>query len=211
MTPVAAVAVAVAAVAAIANWWSRVVDHRRLELMSKPSALLALLVVAIAIDPADDTVRWWFVAALAASLAGDVLLLDSDRFFVAGLAAFLIAHLLYVAGFVAAADWRWGAAGLAVVPMGILLATAGRRIALGAATHASSLLVPVLAYFGAISAMMFAAAAAGNAWAIVGAALFVASDTILGWNRFVRSAAWMPAAIMVTYHLGQLGLVVSLL
>ena len=37
------------------------------------------------------------------------------------------------------------------------------------------------------------------------------SDTILGWRRFVGSKAWMPVAIMVTYHLGQVGLVASLI
>ncbi len=211
MTALAALALAVAAIAATGNWWSRFTDDRRVELVTKPLTMLGLIVAAVAIEPADETVRWWFVAALVASLAGDVLLLDTDRFFVAGLASFLLAHVLYAGGFVVADDWRWGPLVIAFVPMTILLLTAGRRIASGAATRSTSLVVPVLAYFAAISAMLLAAAAAGNAWAVAGAALFVVSDTILGWNRFVRSAAWMPLAIMITYHLGQLGLVLSLL
>jgi hypothetical protein len=59
--------------------------------------------------------------------------------------------------------------------------------------------------------MFCAAVAAGNAWAIAGAALFVTSDAVLGWRQFVGQAAWMPVTVMVTYHLGQAGLVAGLL
>jgi uncharacterized membrane protein YhhN len=61
-----------------------------------------------------------------------------------------------------------------------------------------------------ISAMVSAALATGLALAIVGAALFFTSDTLIAWNRFVRPQPWMPLAIIVTYHAGQAGLVVSL-
>jgi uncharacterized membrane protein YhhN len=45
----------------------------------------------------------------------------------------------------------------------------------------------------------------------VGAVLFVGSDSMIAWDRFVRPFAWAPLAIMVTYQLGQAGLVASLL
>jgi uncharacterized membrane protein YhhN len=54
------------------------------------------------------------------------------------------------------------------------------------------------------------AMATGSTWAILGAALFVASDSVLGWRQFVADARWMPITIMVTYHLGEAGLVASL-
>ena len=38
-----------------------------------------------------------------------------------------------------------------------------------------------------------------------GTLLFVISDSILGWARFVRSEPWMPLAVMFTYH-GAIGL-----
>ena len=43
--------------------------------------------------------RAWFVAALVFSLAGDVLLMLPREQFVAGLSAFLVAHLCYIVGF----------------------------------------------------------------------------------------------------------------
>ena len=67
----------------------------------------------------------------------------------------------------------------------------------------------VTAYLVAISVMFCAAMATGNTWAILGAALFVASDSVLGWRQFVAQASWMPVTIMVTYHLGEAGPAVS--
>lgn len=200
----------VTAVAMAANWWSRWTDHRPTERWSKPLALGALIGVAVTLDPADPTVRAWFVAALVFSLAGDVFLLDGDRWFVAGLGAFLVAHVCYTLGFVAADGWRWGTLVVSVPLLGALAATAGRRIVAGAHRGDRTLAGPVIAYLAVISTMAVAAAAAGNAWAILGAVLFVASDTVLGWRQFVSSARWMPMVVMITYHLGQVGLVASL-
>jgi uncharacterized membrane protein YhhN len=44
----------------------------------------------------------------------------------------------------------------------------------------------------------------------VGAVLFYASDALIAWNRFVQPRPWMPLAIIVTYHVGQAALVLSL-
>lgn len=200
----------VAAAGAIANWWSRVGDDRRVEVVSKPSVMLALIGAAIALEPVDDAVRWWFVAGLVLSLAGDVFLLGDEKWFVAGLGSFLLGHVTYVAGFVAAEPWRWGGAVVGFVGVAALVAVAGRRIVAGAASRAPALRSPVSAYLVVISSMLVAASAVGDRWAIAGAAFFVVSDATLGWNRFVDSRPWMSPAIMVTYHLAQAGLVLSL-
>jgi uncharacterized membrane protein YhhN len=210
---VAWVALGVAGIAALANWWSRWREHRPTELWSKPLTLVALIVVALAIEPADPAVRWWFVAALVLSLAGDVFLLGGDRWFVAGLAAFLAGHLAYTGGFAVAGfdiAERWWLIAIAATAVVLLVAVVGRRIVAGAARRDRALRAPVVAYLAVISVMLLAAAGAGNAWAIAGAALFVASDTVLGWRQFVAPRPWMPPAIMVTYHLAQAGLVLSL-
>jgi uncharacterized membrane protein YhhN len=86
----------------------------------------------------------------------------------------------------------------------------GRRIVAGAEREAPILGWAVIAYLVAISLMFATAVATRNPWAAIGAGLFVASDSILGWRKFVAEARWMSVAVMVTYHLGQLGLVVSL-
>ena len=82
---------------------------------------------------------------------------------------------------------------------------------IGAAREERLLGRAVAVYLVVISTMFCAAMATGGTWAILGAALFVASDSILGWRQFVNRAPWMAVAVMVTYHLGQAGLVASLL
>jgi uncharacterized membrane protein YhhN len=212
MTHTASTFASVFVVAASANWWSRLGDgRRRVEVWSKPLALIALIAVAVALDPADQLVRAWFVTALVCSLAGDVFLLDGDRYFVPGLVSFLFAHLAYTFGFLALDDFS--AAGFAVgaLMMAVLAVAVGARLVLAARRKERALGPAVTMYLLAISMMFCVAMATGGTWAILGAALFVASDSVLGWHKFVAKASWMPVTIMVSYHLGQAGLVASLL
>ena len=206
-----AVAFAVFAVAAVVDWIAVARADRRLEHIAKPAALAALVVAAAVIDPSAAATdrRWWFVVALVFSLVGDVaLMLDSDRF-VVGLGAFLVAHLAYIGGF-----WvdppAAGAVAIAVVATAVVMAPLARRIVTAVGAGEPALRGPVAAYIGVISLMVVSALASGNLLAAAGAVTFAASDTLIAWNRFVRPFRGAGVAIMVTYHLAQLALVVSL-
>jgi len=165
--------------------------------------------VALTLDPTHAGRRTWFVVALALSMAGDVFLMLPRDLFVAGLSSFLLGHLAYVVGFRVHGGSGAAWAGAAVAVLLVDAALAGPVLAAVRRRHAE-LLVPVAAYVVVISAMVSAAIATGIALAIAGAALFFASDTLIAWNRFVRPRPWMPLAIIVTYHVGQAGLVLSL-
>jgi uncharacterized membrane protein YhhN len=211
MTTAAGVLLAVAAVAAVSDWVAVVRAHKPLEYVAKPLATAALVAVAATLDPASSDQRLAFVIALVLSLMGDVaLMLPADRF-VVGLGSFLLAHAAYIVGFAvvgaSTGDYVIGAA-IVVVPAVPLatryvraLARAGRRELLG----------PVILYIAAIAVMVASAIAAGNALAIVGATLFFASDSLIAEIRFVGPRRWGSLAIMVTYHLAQVALVLSLL
>src|SRR5438093_2324464 len=69
-----------------------------------PIVLLAGL-VATEPAPVGQAYRWLVFAGLLCSLGGDVWLLF-PRGFVAGLASFLLAHLLYIAAFAPGAPWN---------------------------------------------------------------------------------------------------------
>ncbi len=205
---------AVASVFAIGNWYAVARSRKPLEYLCKPATLAALIVAATLLDPTVDahTRRAWFVAALVFSLAGDVLLMLPRDLFVPGLAAFLVGHVCYLVGF-----WVHGPSGPALIPAVVVtiavVAPLARRI-LGAITAGSEpdeLRLAVVAYMVVISAMLVTALASGNVVAGAGAILFVASDSMIAWDRFVQGFRWAPVAIMVTYHLGQAGLVASLL
>ena len=200
----------VAAVLAVGDWLAVARGNKRLEYVCKPGALAALIGVALALDPAHGDVRAWFVLALALSLAGDVFLkLPSDRF-VAGLAAFLLAHVAYVIGLTR----HGGSAGailVAAVPVVIVAGLLGARFLRAArASGHDDLVGPLVAYMAVIAAMVTCALASGNVLAAVGAALFMASDALIAETRFVGPRRWAPVVIMVTYHLGQAGLTLSL-
>src|SRR5690242_17725258 len=78
-----------------------------------PIVLLAGL-VATEPAPVGQAYRWLVFAGLLCSLGGDVWLLF-PRGFVAGLASFLLAHLLYIAAFAPGTPWS-ASAGVLLVP-----------------------------------------------------------------------------------------------
>jgi uncharacterized membrane protein YhhN len=203
---------AVFGVAAVGDWVAvaRRPGARPLEYVCKPAALVALVLVALALDPADGAQRAWFVVALVWCLAGDVfLMLPSDRF-VAGLGSFLVGHLAYVVGLALDPHWSSGRLLVGLVVVALALAVLGRRGVGAVAVHDRALVPPVVAYMAAISAMVASAVATGDLRAVAGAGLFYASDTLIALDRFEQPRPWAGLAIMVTYHLGQLGLVLSL-
>jgi uncharacterized membrane protein YhhN len=207
------VASLVALVAVLGNWWSRMSEHAVVELVTKPTATIAIALIGMSVAGQHDVPSGAVVAAIigfAFCLAGDVALLPAVDNFIVGLAAFLLGHLAFVVMFIELGLPRWPLGLLALAGTAVVAAVLGRRIIAGARAQDASLVIPVCAYLTVISAMAVVGWATGAPAAIVGSALFVASDSILGWGQFVRERRWMPVAIMVTYHGALLGLALSL-
>ena len=213
MTAATGVWLALFAVLAVADWVAVVRDDDRMRWVTKPGALVALIGAAIALVPFDGTVRVWMVAGLVLSLGGDVfLLLRNEKVgFPLGLVSFLLGHIAYVIGMAQA--YESGALlAVGVVLVLVAMAVVGRQVV--GAVHRGEhpeLTGPVIAYMVVISAMVVAAFGTASPWAIVGALLFYVSDATLATNRFVRPLPQGHLAVMTTYHLGQLGLVLFLL
>jgi uncharacterized membrane protein YhhN len=201
---------AISGVFAVLDWVAVARRQRIVEWVCKPLVMLALIAVALALKPDSAAERSWFVAALVCALAGDVfLMLPPNGMFVPGLGAFLLAHLAYVAGFVALGLSLARVLGAleVVAVVGVIV---GLPILRPVGRSHPELRGPVIAYMAAISAMAVAAAGTGRWLAGVGAALFYASDGLIAWNRFVRARPGDKVAIIVTYHLAQFALVASL-
>ena len=212
MTATAWIFLAVAGALAVADWIavSPGVRSKRAEYALKPATLLALIAVAMAIHPEDGAQRAVFVVALVLSLAGDVFLMLPRDLFVAGLGSFLMAHLAYVVGF-ALLGVSPVRVVIGVVIVAIAGATVGLRIVKSVIARHPPLTAAVVIYMTAISAMVVVAVGSGRTAAVVGALLFYCSDAMIAWDRFVRPFAWARPAIMSTYHLAQVALVLSLL
>jgi len=214
--------VGLAAVAAVVDWLAVCRRHERLEYAAKP-AVLALLTAAAAVLPSADTDlvdrRWWFVAALVCCLVGDVLLMLPRDLFVPGLAAFLAGHLLFIVGLLqppappGTPPFAFSSVGLAVASAVAVAYGAVPTVLIFRALRRDGhrqLIPPVGVYLVAILTMAVLAANVGVPTAAAGAALFVASDTVLALDRFVRPLRHGDLSVHVTYHLAQGLLVLSL-
>ncbi len=169
------------------------------------AAAVALPAAAPAAPAAPDGTRW-LVAALLASLAGDVALMF-DGFFVAGLAAFLCAHLAY--GVLLARAVRRPPRAAVVASMAAV--GAGFFVFLWTNGLPPGLRGPVAAYVVAICAMAalaieHALATRSRAATLVaaGAVLFVVSDALLATDRFVGALPYARAWVLSTYYAAQL-------
>lgn len=199
MIPALAVCAVLSGLLAIAADWNER-RHRSFYLL-KPLTTLLILALALAAAPEDVRYQHWIALALALSLAGDVcLMFPGNRWFVGGLASFLLAHVAFAAAFllgVGSVDppaWLAAVVFYAGALLFVLLPRAGR------------LKLPVLVYCLVLAAMVFTAAARHASLAsdeslraLCGALLFLLSDSLLGWRRFVGRFRYAQAAILSTY------------
>jgi len=204
--------IAATLVVAAADWWAVSADRRSLEYVLKPLTMVVLIAAAVSLplaDVRDDNARWIFVAALVCSLAGDVFLMLSEKLFIGGLIAFLLAHVMYILGLLQF-DITPPLLMVGTVLVLIVAALIGGKIVRGGQAVDTRLGVPVAIYMAVISFMVVSAFGTALPFAIIGAVLFYVSDGVLGWNRFVDKLPNGRLIVMTTYHLGQIGLVLAL-
>lgn len=204
------VAAAVSGLLAIAADW----EERRHRSFFVLKPLTTLLIIGIAATgPLDHDYTRYVLLALALSLLGDVFLMfgdgarTSDRAFIAGLASFLLAHIAFVIAFVQGLQAPDLPSWLAVI---VFLAAGYLFVML---PRAGAMKLPVLLYTLVLAAMVFASAARhesigddASLRALLGALLFMVSDSLLGWRRFGSRFRYAQALILSTYW-GAIGLI----
>ncbi len=231
-----AVAFLPVALLAVVDWFAVARRQKNLEYFFNPAVMTALIGVAFQIgDEAPTRQLYATVAALFFSLIGDVFLMLPRDLFLQGLSSFFVAHVCYV---IALVRWPWDTKTWIVAVLLVAIALPVIRLmARGMAERDQrQMLWPVIAYSGAITAMVMAAVSfaarpsppveatpgtfafvlepvvpeVARIAALIGATLFYSSDLMIGIDRFVRRFRAAPVAIIVTYHLGQIGLVAAL-
>ena len=181
-----------------------------LHFIFKPLTML-VAIVFVAMRAMESGARGRFdallMAALAASLAGDVFLMLPGGYFIPGLASFLVGHLFYIALFRQGMPW--------FPSRRALLGTLG----VGAAMYAwvwgglndPVLKVAVAAYVTVIALMT--AQAIGRAQVqrdpastavAVGACFFMLSDSLIAINRFVQPVPLVALWVLSTYYMAQI-------
>jgi uncharacterized membrane protein YhhN len=182
-------------------------DRPVLVWVAKPLATLLLLVLAATTRHAlSSRYRTLVTLGLTASLAGDVLLMLPDDRFMAGLVAFLVAHVAYLAAFASRAPLlrhRSGVVGYAAVATVVL--------ALVLPAVGGTLRTAIIGYVIMIALM----AAQATSWlldeplsraarlAAIGASCFVASDALLALDRFVLIVPARDLLVLAPYWVAQ--------
>lgn len=187
-------------------------NNKLLQHISKPLIIPFLIAYFISQTKAiTSNLKKWVVLALFFSWAGDVLLIFQEKksiFFLLGLSAFLIAHIFYIIFFhkvrvkenVKSNPWLLVVVVVYYAALITLLYS-----------HLADMKTPVLVYGIVISFMfmlamhmLFIKNKTAGKWMMVGALLFVMSDSILAINKFYQPFEAAGVLIMLTYGLAQL-------
>lgn len=176
------------------------------------AAALGLTAVALAAKPlpvlllaigawrhGDRRGARWLAVALAVDSAADGII---ELAFLGGLATFLVGHLLKIVAFTRDAPALHLARALP-------FAVVGGGACLLVVPGAGPLGLPIVVYASAICAMAWRAAARvdgtrSSLLGLVGAVLFVVSDSLIGVNRFVAPLPLADLWILGTYWIAQI-------
>jgi uncharacterized membrane protein YhhN len=181
------------------------VEPRQWAYLFKPLTMVLILLLAwLAPMPAFPAYRTLVLVGLMLSLAGDVFLMLPGDYFLPGLVSFLAAHIAYVVAFGTRAGWQFSWVALfpflvvGVVMWGVLRA------------HLGKMKMPAFIYILAILLMGWQAT---NAWiadptpltllGIIGAVIFMVSDSALSINRFRTPFHWAQLVVLGTYFVAQ--------
>lgn len=178
----------------------------------KPLLMLSLIIWFLKRPIKNRVIKIGTTLALLFSLAGDVFLIDSEQYFIAGLLSFLFAHLCYIYLFRKQASknhrflnrFSWALLLFGAVYFWFLF------------PNLKELAIPVGVYLIVIVSMALSANHRNklpeNSYrlGILGALLFVISDSLLAYNSFVTPFASATLFVMSTYALAQLFIVKSI-
>ena len=187
-------------------------SNETLRYVTKP-LLMPLLVVYFIFNARSfiSSLEKWIVLALLFSWAGDVLLMFESMngiFFIFGLVAFLIAHIFYILFYENVIrkeglkkNYWW------FLPVIIFYVSLIYILS----PHLGDMKLPVRIYGIVISYMLIQALQTGRikdlgaaTLMISGAVLFITSDSVLAINKFYESFEYAGIAIMLTYGIAQL-------
>ena len=175
-----------------------------LELIAKPFIIISLMAIYLT---SVKNKNYWFLAALFFSFLGDVFLLDNNDMFLFGIAAFLITQLLYIKIIIGYLNNSSKSQKLqAILPFAIYFILLIYLLI----DNLGEYLIPVLVYgltisvFGIVSLLNYIINKSQTSKLLLfGAFLFIASDSMIAFDRFYESKGFYSVLIMITYILAQ--------
>jgi uncharacterized membrane protein YhhN len=174
--------------------------------------LLPILIATVAVSENFATKKI-LLTALTFSWIGDIILLFTDKgeqYFIFGLVAFLLSHVVYILLFSKQQTTRTNN-NKVIYWLGILAILTYFFFMIDTLLpKLGALKIPVLVYAVVITTMLFFAFKGNLKWAIpannyilIGAIVFVSSDSILAFNKFYAPITHASFFIMATYCMAQ--------
>jgi uncharacterized membrane protein YhhN len=187
-------------------------DSNLIDKITKP-LLIILLAVFLIVNTrrVNSSLKKWVVFALFFSWAGDVLLMfvsDNSNFFLAGLVSFLVAHIFYIVFFHRVRmEQTVTAKPFLLIPVLVYYVALVTFLS----PHLGDMKLPVRIYGVVICFMLMLALHMlyiknknAGLLMLIGALLFVISDSALAINKFYSSFSGAGIIIMLTYGIAQL-------
>jgi uncharacterized membrane protein YhhN len=216
------------AVAFVLDWAAVALEWKALKPFSKPLAMvMVVLWTAFSIEGGFSLVYGFLLAAQVCGLVGDILLLFPEKAFSAGLGAFLAGHLIYLGLMISTlpgdlavrtstlTPWAWLFIGF-VLWVGSLAffywlfkplrnqQWVSNR--LWAAIQVYSWVLSGMVVLTLITGSFFSGLVPGRAALLAGALLFLISDSMLTYDRFIQSFTRAQLWVRISYHLAQFSL-----
>jgi uncharacterized membrane protein YhhN len=186
--------------------------------IAKPLIMASLLLYYLYAAESEHRSRV-LVLAVIFSFAGDVLLMK-EEYFISGLIAFLISHVLYIFTYREFSNEDSGNAlnGLQRVRLAFPVVLAGSGLVVILLPVLGDLKIPVMLYAAALAIMVitalfrFGRTTSPSFWMVfAGAVFFMISDSILAINKFLTPVAFSGVLIMSTYMAAQFLIIKGLL
>jgi uncharacterized membrane protein YhhN len=181
--------------------------------------LMPLLACVYILD--NNNLDWWVVLGIAGGFIGDMCLMIPDpektkRFFKIGLISFLLGHLFYIIALILMTDfskYEWWSISLTIPYIAIGVIVYPRLI-----KHTGKMKIPVTVYliviiFMGISTTFLwgSSETIGIILLMMGAFVFIISDTINAFNKFAKEIPNERLYTMSTYLIGQFLLILGFL
>ena len=190
----------IALISAIITIYAKFRENELLQYIFKPLTMLAIILLTILNVSSPPTFyQKMIVIGLIFSMVGDVFLIDSRRF-IQGLLSFLLAHICFIIAFFSTPNLPSVIFYLAYVAFFLSILW----------KHLGKLKIPVIVYSLALATMSWFALsryfdlnADRSLFAFLGSISFVASDSLLAFNKFKFAFPFAEIFILSTYFIAQ--------
>ena len=193
--------------------WGEYKKSKLLRYVFKPLTIVLILCIPILHSQFFWGVNYTslIIIGLFFSMFGDIFLMFSEKDFVPGLIAFLLAHLVYIAAFISVDGILYSWIFFIFLIVGILIFRMLNK-------KLGKLQIPVAIYISAIAIMTWqswelyiSTGSYGFGLAALGTLFFLISDFALSVNKFLKPMNYAQIIILPTYFIAQWLIAISTL